>query len=162
MPAAPGVYAWWARPGALPDIVGPRHPTAAGRELVYVGIAPDKPGGRRTMRDRLLKDHVRRTRKSTLRRALAAFLWEQEGWSPALSPDGRPTLDHESETMLTDWMHENLALTWVVYDAPWEAEVGAIAGLAPPLNVAENATHPLYRLVRERRARWAEEARAVT
>lgn len=111
MPAAPGVYAWWSPPGSLPGVVGPPHPTVRRLELIYVGIAPSKPGGQRTMRDRLLKDHARRTRTSTLRRALAALLWERERWTLTTTADRRPTLDRLSEALLTAWMREHPTIT---------------------------------------------------
>jgi hypothetical protein len=113
------------------------------------------------MRDRLHKDHVRRTRKSTLRRALAAFLWQLEGWTPTITPDGRPTLDAASESLLTSWMRERLAVTWAVHEQPWNLEAAVITALAPPLNVAMNAAHPLHVLVRDRRDRWTAAATAL-
>lgn len=162
MPAAPGVYAWWSPPGSLPDVVGPPHPTVRMLELVYVGIAPKGPGGQRTMRDRLLKDHARRTRKSTLRRGVAALLWEREAWTPTTTADSRPTLDPPSEALLTAWMRENLALTWAVYDRPWDVEAAVIAQLSPPLNIENNVDHPLYGLVWRRRDWWTSAARRAS
>jgi hypothetical protein len=162
MPAAPGVYAWWTPPGSLPDVVGPPHATSRMLELVYVGIAPGAPGAQRTMRDRLLKDHARRTRRSTLRRGLAAFLWEREAWTPITTGDSRPTLDRPSEALLTAWMRENLAVTWAVHDRPWDVEAAVIAQLSPPLNIEQNGDHPLYSLVRYRRDRWTSTARGAS
>lgn len=160
MPAERGLYAWWSRPGMLPGISGTRLTTNGNLELIYLGICPDKASGGRTMRDRLLRDHSRRTRKSTLRRGLASFLWEQEGWDLAVTADGRPTLDRRSEAELTTWMRARLYLTWVGDPRPWEKEADAIATLLPPLNCDMNREHPLYPLVTSRRDAWATAARA--
>jgi hypothetical protein len=130
-------------------------------ELIYVGICPDKKSGTRTMRDRLLRDHARRTRKSTLRRALASFLWEQAGWELATTADDRPTLDRRSEGELTAWMRNHLHLTWVRDPRPWDQEAGVIASLLPPLNSNMNSGHPLHWLVVSRREAWAAAARAT-
>ena len=79
LPAAPGLYAWWGRFGALPGISGPRHPEAA-LQLLYVGIAPNGAASRATLRSRVVGDHIRRTTgSSTLRRLLEALLSEQLG-----------------------------------------------------------------------------------
>lgn len=114
------------------------------------------------MRDRLLRDHARRTRKSTLRRALASFLWEQAGWDLATTADGPPTLDRRSEAELTAWMRNHLYLTWVGDPRPWDREAAVIASLLPPLNSDMNSSHPLHSLVVSRREAWAAAARATS
>jgi hypothetical protein len=38
-PSAPGLYAWWASPTVLPDLVGVAHPADKSLRLLYVGIA---------------------------------------------------------------------------------------------------------------------------
>jgi hypothetical protein len=161
IPAKGGVYAWWAPVGALADISGPRHPNARDRELLYVGICPNAEGGIRTMRDRLLRDHARATPKSTLRRALASFLWEPEGWELSVTRDGKPTLAEESESRLTSWMNNHLSLTWARHQRPWEVEAALIEVLMPPLNSDLNDGHEFHALVRARRAAWAAAARAT-
>ncbi len=164
MPPMPGVYAWWAQRRSVPDVAGPAHPTEPGVELLYVGISPQAESGQRTMHDRLKKDHARRTQKSTLRRrALAALLWEREGWTPTVTPHGRPrpTLDRDSESLLTAWMREHLVVTWAAHPRPWDVERDVIIRLRPPLNVEHNAAHPLYPVVRARRDAWIGAARAA-
>jgi hypothetical protein len=162
MPADRGVYAWWSGPGTLPDITGSRRTSDGKHELIYIGICPNKESGTRTMRDRLLRDHARRTRKSTLRRALASFLWEQARWGLATTADGRPTLDRRSEAELTAWMRRHLYLTWVSDPRPWDLEAGVIASLLSPLNSDMNSHHPLHSLVVSRREAWAAAARATS
>jgi len=161
MPADRGVYAWWSPPGTLPDVTGSRLTSDGKLELIYIGICPEKDSGARTMRDRLLHDHARRTRRSTLRRALASFLWEQAGWDLTTTSDGRPALDRRSEAELTAWMRNHLYLTWISDPRPWDRELGMIASLLPPLNSDMNSHHPLHSLVVSRREAWAAAARAT-
>jgi hypothetical protein len=154
IPGEPGLYAWWAGANALPELVGTSHPHVAGLELLYVGICPDGVAGMRTIRDRLLRDHIRRTHRSTLRRALAAFLYVREGWTPGLARGGRPTLVAASETKLTAWMYESLQVSWAVCPRPWDIEAAVIRRLLPPLNSNHIAAHPANELVRLRREAW--------
>ena len=160
VPAQPGLYAWWAHPGALPGITGPRHPDGE-RELLYVGLARSSPTSRATLRSRVVGNHIcGTTGQSTLRRALASLLHEQEGWRSTFTD--RPLLAPEDEQRLDDWMQQHLALTWVVHEQPWTVEAEVIAKLAPPLNQATNSAHPQYRHVREARSRWREAARRAS
>ena len=161
MPADRGAYAWWSPPGSLPGISGSCVTSDGKLELIYIGICPDKEAGTRTMRDRLLHDHARRTRKSTLRRAFASFLWEQANWDLTTTADGRPTLDRRSEAELTTWMRNHLYLTWASDPRPWDWEADVIATLLPPLNSDHNSHHPLHSLVVSRREAWAAAARAT-
>lgn len=158
LPAAPGLYAWWGRFGALPGISGPRHPDAA-LQLLYVGIAPNGAASRATLRSRVVGDHIRGTTgSSTLRRSLAALLSEQQGWRSRWTT--RPVLVNADELRLSEWMGEKLRLTWAEHPEPWTVEAQVIAELEPPLNQADNQSHPLYPFVRDARKRWREAARA--
>lgn len=158
LPAAPGLYAWWGRFGALPGISGPRHPDAA-LQLLYVGIAPNGAASRATLRSRVVGDHIRGTTgSSTLRRSLAALLSEQQGWRSRWTT--RPVLVNADELRLSEWMGEKLRLTWAEHPEPWTVEAPVIAELEPPLNQADNQSHPLYPFVRDARKRWREAARS--
>jgi len=157
VPAERGLYAWWASARALPGIDGPPHPGGE-LELLYVGIAPNGPGSKATLRSRLVGNHIRGTTgQSTLRRSLAALLSEREGWRSRWTT--RPVLMPDDEERLTAWMDRTLRLTWDLHEAPWTVERAVIEQLGPPLNQSENAAHPLYRYVRDTRARWREAAR---
>ena len=158
VPSEPGLYAWWSLPGALPGISGPPH--AHGRhELLYVGIARSGPSSRATLRSRVVGNHIRGTTgQSTLRRALASFLVEQERWRSRFTD--RPLLVPDDELRLNEWMSEHLALTWAVHEQPWTVEAQVIAELTPPLNQSANSSHPLYGTVREARRQWRTAAQA--
>ncbi|TFV47789.1 GIY-YIG nuclease family protein [Blastococcus sp. TF02A_35] len=157
VPAEPGLYAWWAPAGAVPGIPGPAHPHAL-LELLYVGIAPSRTTSRSTLRSRVLGNHAGgNTGSSTLRRSLAALLTGSQGYRTRWT--SRTVLEPADEQRLSAWMREHLSLTWAVHPAPWEVEAGVIERLAPPLNQADNAAHPLHAVVREARARWTASAR---
>jgi hypothetical protein len=158
-PAEPGLYAWWVVPGTVPGITGPRHPDAD-LELLYVGIARNRTASKSTLRSRLVRNHIRGTTgQSTLRRALAALLSEQEGWRSRWTT--RPVLVRVDDDRLSVWMHEMLRVTWAVHPAPWTLERFVIDELQPPLNQADNRAHPLYAYVKEMRTTWREAARRL-
>ena len=159
VPAAPGLYAWWGRFGALPGISGPRHPTLP-LQLLYVGIAPNGTTSRSTLRSRVVGDHVRGTTgSSTLRRSLAALLTEQQGWQSRWTT--RPVLVNRDELALSAWMAQTLQVSWAEHAQPWTVEAAVIAELEPPLNQAENRSHPLHAVVAGARRRWREAAKAA-
>jgi hypothetical protein len=127
-------------------------------ELLYVGIAPNGARSQATLRSRLVGNHIRGTTgQSTLRRSLAALLSEQEGWRGRWTT--RPVLVPDDEQGLSAWMGRTLRLTWARHEEPWTVERVVIEQLEPPLNQSENSAHPLYRYVRDARARWREAAR---
>jgi hypothetical protein len=151
-PAVPGLYAWWAAPGTVPGIVGPSHPSAE-LELLYIGIAPNRAASGSTLRSRLVRNHIRGTTgSSTLRRSLASLLSEKKGWRSRWTT--RPVLLEDDEERLSRCMEEVLRVTWAGHPEPWTVERSTIEQLKPPLNQADNQGHPLYRFVREARARW--------
>lgn len=156
VPPDPGLYAWWSAPRAVPGIAGPRHPDG-GHELLYVGIARSGPSSRATLRSRVVGNHIRGTTgQSTLRRALASLLCEQQGWDSHFTD--RPLLVADDEARLNQWMQEHLALSWAVHEQPWTVEAEVIAELTPPLNQSANSSHPLYCHVRQARQRWRQMA----
>ena len=113
-----------------------------------------------TLRSRVVGNHIRgRTGQSTLRRALASLLHEQEGWRSSFTD--RPLLVPDDEQRLNAWMQEHLAVSWAVHEQPWTVEADVIAELTPPLNQSANSSHALYRHVREARRRWREVARGA-
>jgi DNA-binding XRE family transcriptional regulator len=62
-----GVYAWWAAPSILPDLPGPPNGNVPSLRLLYLGRAT-------SLRGRILRNHLRRSGSSTLRRTLAGLL----------------------------------------------------------------------------------------
>ncbi|WP_030490471.1 GIY-YIG nuclease family protein [Micromonospora chokoriensis] len=120
-----GVYAWWACPSTLPDLPGPANGTDPSLRLLYLGRAT-------SLRGRILRNHLRRSGSSTLRRTLAGLL-VSEGYRTTWT--GRVVLLPEDETRLTAWMHEHLRLTWAEDAEPAIIEAQLVRRLHPPLNV---------------------------
>ena len=120
-----GVYAWWAAPSVLPDLPGPPNATVPALRLLYVGRATN-------LRGRILRNHLRRSGSSTLRRTLAGLL-VSEGYRTTWTD--RVVLIPADEIRLTAWMHANLRLTWAEDPEPATVEADLVRRLHPPLNV---------------------------
>ena len=120
-----GVYAWWAPPSVLPDLPGPPNDSDPSRRLLYLGRAT-------SLRGRILRNHLRRSGSSTLRRTLAGLL-VSEGYRTTWTD--RVVLVPEDETRLTAWMHTHLRLTWAEDPEPAVIEAELVRRLHPPLNV---------------------------
>ncbi|MGC4896737.1 GIY-YIG nuclease family protein [Micromonospora sp. DT31] len=120
-----GVYAWWAAPSVLPDLPGPPNENVPSLRLLYVGRAT-------SLRGRILRNHLRRSGSSTLRRTLAGLL-VAEGYRTTWTD--RVVLVAEDEARLTAWMHANLRLTWAEDPEPETIEADLVRRLHPPLNV---------------------------
>ncbi|MFY1661475.1 GIY-YIG nuclease family protein [Micromonospora sp. WMMD1274] len=120
-----GVYAWWADPSVLPDLPGPPNDSDPSRRMLYLGRAT-------SLRGRILRNHLRRSGSSTLRRTLAGLLVSEDyrtTWTD------RVVLVPEDEARLTAWMHEHLRLTWAEDPEPSDIEAELVRRLHPPLNV---------------------------
>ena len=121
-----GVYAWWADPSVLPELPGPPNRSVPSLRLLYLGRAT-------SLRGRILRNHLRRSGSSTLRRTLAGLLVSENyrtTWTD------RVVLFPEDERRLTAWMHENLRLTWAEDPDPVAVEAELVRRLHPPLNVS--------------------------
>jgi hypothetical protein len=159
VPDEPGLYAVWARFGALPGISGPRHPTAP-LQLLHVGTAPNGVEAKATLRSRVLGEHLRgTTATSALRRTLAALLSERHGWQSRWTT--KPVLVNRDELALSEWMAEKLDLTWAEHPQPWTVEAAVVAELEPPFNLAEDPADPLHPVVQAARKQWRDAARAA-
>jgi hypothetical protein len=157
LPEAPGLYAWWMSPGAISGVNGPPHPTEE-FELLYVGIAPKDAQSKATLRSRIRTQHLGgNIGSSTFRQSLAALLFEDRGWSTRWS-GSRPQLVPEHNRALSDWQREHLRLAWVERPSPWTVEGQVIALMQPPLNLAGNTSHPLYRRLKALRAKLRKRA----
>jgi hypothetical protein len=121
-----GVYAWWAAPEVFPDIPGRLHESDPTLRLLYLGRAT-------SLRGRILRNHLRRSGSSTLRRTLAGLLMQTEGYRPIWTD--RVVLRPDDELRLTAWMRANLRLTWAEDPHPEDIEPELIRRLKPPLNV---------------------------
>lgn len=136
-PPLPGFYAWWCREQQLGDAIPPidyepRPPVSVDWSLLYVGIAPRKPGTRTNLKTRLKKNHLgRRLASSTLRFGLASMLVDRLGMTP-MTGGRKPRL--QSEEPLSAWMEQSCGVSFVHADAPWTLEREVIRQLRPPLN----------------------------
>ncbi|GIF46221.1 hypothetical protein DFJ67_6132 [Asanoa ferruginea] len=120
-----GVYAWWAGPSIFPELPGPPNASVPSLRLIYLGRAG-------SLRGRILRNHLRRSGSSTLRRTLVGLL-DSEGYETTWTD--RVVLIPEDETRLTAWMHANLRLTWAEDPEPETIEAELVRRLHPPLNV---------------------------
>ncbi|GAA3783296.1 hypothetical protein GCM10022225_84430 [Plantactinospora mayteni] len=120
-----GVYAWWAAPSTLPDLPGPPNGNVPSLRLLYLGRAT-------SLRGRILRNHLRRSGSSTLRRTLAGLL-TSEGYRTTWTD--RVVLVPEDEARLTAWMYTHLRLTWAEDAQPATIEAELVRRLHPPLNV---------------------------
>lgn len=138
VPAVSGIYGWWID-AALADV--PREGTLRldGRDLLYVGIAPNGASAesRRTLRSRL-SDHCRgQIARSTLRRTLTALLHDQLRFSVWRTPAGKLAMSQADEGKLSAWMSAHMRVAWMEHPTPWVLEDELIhQGPALPLNVA--------------------------
>jgi hypothetical protein len=113
-PVAPGFYAWWTIPSAIPDVPSLAHPVEP-VELLYVGIAPKAPGSSARLRSRLCRQHIGgNVASSTFRFGLASLLWEREEWTPRLSPSGKYRLLREDNQALSAWQRHHLRIRWAL------------------------------------------------
>lgn len=144
LPRTGGLYAWWVVGHALADVPLTQHPAEPDVALLYVGIAPNGPRSKATLRSRVVGNHMRgNIAASTFRRTLASLLVD----SLCLAPTTKGTkvvLPPDHNARLSSWQNDHLRLTWFETAAPWDLEKQVIAALRPPLNLAANDTHPFY------------------
>ncbi len=145
---------------ALPGVPTSPHPTEP-LGLVYIGIAPKDAGSAQTIRTRILEKHLGSALSgSTLRRALAAFLWQPRRWHPCMTPAGKLALLPQESAALTTWMERHLRVSWRTDAEPWNSERTLVTDMAPSLNSDHNRAHPFYPALRAARARLTAAARA--
>ena len=152
LPERAGLYAWWMTPGAIRNLKGPRHLTEP-LELLYVGIAPKDARSSATLRSRIRGQHLGgNIGSSTFRQSLAALLFEEFGWTTRWS-GSRTQLSPDDNRALSVWQRDYLRLAWAEQREPWTTEGRIISLMQPPLNLAGNASHPLYRQLKAHRLR---------
>lgn len=152
-PGLCGMYAWWAAASHLKDAQPPIPLVRAGVEdgawsLLYVGIGPKRAESKRSLADRLRKDHRGKSiGSSTFRQSIAALLLEHLGLEPKSGYDRSRLMD---ESPLTDWIDGFCGLSVVSIQRPWEYEEAVIRDLNPPLNLRPGF-HPFRHEVSRRR-----------
>ena len=130
--------------------------------LLYIGIAPRDAASFAQLRSRLCKQHIGgNVGSSTFRFGLAALLWQQEGWTPRMSPSGKFKLDRDDNRALSIWQVTHLRLRWAVASRPWGFEGDVIAAMRPPMNRDHNETHPFYKAMGDARDRFRRAARTT-
>lgn len=146
VPAEAGVHGWWFReiPGGI-DISGCQQQD--GWTLLYVGITSGPPradGKPRTPQD--LRKRIRyhfgaggaNADGSTLRKSLGVLLGGELGFALRRVGSGKRMTFAGGESVLTRWMAENAAVSWVLHPEPWHLERKLIAALELPLNFQDN------------------------
>lgn len=147
VPAAAGAHGWWFRdiPGDI-DVSG-----CARRDdwtLLYVGISAGPP--RTDGKPHVPQDLRKRVRYhfgagnadadgSTLRKSLGVLLGGRLGFALRRVGSGKRQTFAAGEAVLTQWMAENAAVSWVLHPEPWHLEPKLIEALDLPLNVQDNA-----------------------
>lgn len=120
LPGAPGLYAWWIDPDALPDL---------GTGLLAVGAA-------RMLRNRVRRQDLYRTGVSRLRRVLAGLLLDELALAPTWAAD--VVLPKADEERLSAWMHPRLRLT-ALPDDEAAGLLPAVAALLGPTGLESDA-----------------------
>ena len=162
IPDEPGLYAWWRRSSEILPAVPAAQPVSTDDAalvagLLYVGISPSRTGGGARLRSRLRQHLEGQIGSSTVRRTLAALLWQELGLRPRWAST-RPGLSKDDQATLSAWQDEHLRVSWIPHPAPWAVEHDVIARFGPPLNLAGNTRHPFHRVLAELRARLRQEA----
>jgi hypothetical protein len=151
LPPKTGFYAWWSVHAAISGAPHLPHPLDDALGLLYVGISPSRATSRRTIRSRVLANHLGgNISSSTFRFVLAALLLDELTLRAELR-NNRYGLKGDGESNLRAWQKEKLRLTWCERAEPWKVEHQVIALMQPPLNSAGNTTHPFYARVRAAR-----------
>lgn len=140
VPREPGVYAWWFD-RSIPIIDYSGTFELHDKHLLYVGISPNRlpnPGNKRprNLRKRL-SEHCRGPiTSSTLRRALASLMHENFSELASRNARGKVTLEKVGEQLLTGWMDQHAAVSWIVHPQPWLIEKHVFSDTPRlPLNV---------------------------
>lgn len=136
VPCAPGIYGWFLR--NLPDNV-PLSGTVTidGFHLLYIGIAPARPGSASNLRTRVRQHLAGNASGSTLRLTLGCLLSEQLRLVLSPTASGRLTFG-SGESRLSEWFEQNSRIVWHTIAVPWTVEAEAIQSFVLPLNIRDN------------------------
>ena len=147
-----GVYAWWDLGGILRPKYPEAFPSVDPSRPLYIGKAQNG-----TLAQRGLAMHLKMTRRSSLRRSVASLLRHElpllEG--ATAQPKLKFSLAQPSEMLLTEWLVENLRVTWFSTLTPGIVERRIIDDLLPPLNDTFAHRGDYWRFLKdERTAAW--------
>lgn len=162
VPAEPGIYGWWVRAGSL-DVPKGDYQRCDGFELLYVGISPRKPSAagnasKGNLKKRLNQHVNGNASQSTLRRTLGVLLMNTLGLSLELR-NGRPRWSKEST--LTNWMHENARVGYVVDESPWSSEDELLKHALLALNIDGRNSDEFAKSLSARRSAARAAARSI-
>lgn len=106
LPAAPGLYAWWAPPEVPAPFPGPVNLSDSASRLLYLGKAS-------RLRSPIASNHLRDSGRSTLRRTLAGLLMPAGGYRTTWTDRVVliPEDEHASPTGCTNTSHSPGAST---------------------------------------------------
>lgn len=146
VPSEAGAHGWWFRdiPGDI-DIAGCEQ--RDGWTLLYVGVSPGPP--RADGKPQIPQDLRKRIRYhfgagnagadgSTLRKSLGVLLGDELGFALRRIGSGKRQTFAGGEAILTRWMAENTAVSWMLHPEPWYLEPKLINALKLPLNLQNN------------------------
>lgn len=146
VPARAGAHGWWFReiPGGI-DVSECEQ--RDGWTLLYVGVSPGPPradGKPQTPQD--LRKRIRyhfgagnaAADGSTLRKSLGVLLGGDLGFALRRVGSGKRQTFAGGEAILTQWMAENAAVSWVLHPEPWHMEAKLLDALVLPLNIQGN------------------------
>lgn len=152
-PRVKGIYGWLFTPGSLP-VPDALYSYTDGFELMYVGIAPKRPGanGKESasrLRSRLAAHYNRDASRSTLRLTLGVLLAEELSLSLGLH-GGRLNWGADGEAQLTRWINANARVAWAENSTPWDVEDELLAHATLALNI-DRRTDAFSRELKDRR-----------
>ncbi|WP_104044049.1 GIY-YIG nuclease family protein [Arthrobacter sp. ZGTC412] len=160
-PSKKGVYGWLFVPGTLPVPDAPYAHTD-GFDLLYVGIAPKRPGtnGKESasrLRSRLPAHSKKDASRSTLRLTLGVLLAEELNLSLGIHK-GRLNWGVDGEARLTGWINTNARVAWVENQTPWVVEDELLERASLPLNI-DRRTDAFSQELKDRRDKARRAAR---
>lgn len=159
IPDASGLYAWWVVGDALPGVPTTTREASTGAALVYIGVAPNAANSKKTLRSRVVDNHLNGSiATSTVRHSLASLVVDKLSLKPT-TKGTKVALPPEQNTELTAWQSMHLRLSWHATPDPWLIESAVIAALAPPLNLAGNEGHAFHGTLTAARAALKQSAR---
>jgi excinuclease UvrABC nuclease subunit len=154
-PKTSGIYVMYAKNNIIFDFI-----TINKGEIIYIGKSES------SLSDRKTKQHFssESTGRSTVRRSLGAILKKEFDIKCFLRGKGKSKndsncyiFDKESEIRLTNWMNENISMSFFVTNNPEEIEVRLIAKYNPILNLKE-AEHNFITHIKDLRTKCKDEA----